>query len=222
MRFVLKVLAGLGLALSPNLVSAQTVMVQVPADTKPMVKPSYYCRIQIPTLGGRYYAGRTLDANGQFLGDSISWSDGHVGDLSVNPQIDIKWWAENAPHSFEKGWVNFVMTAQKPVGYYLQLSFNKDGATDTYSREAGPLGGPDSSRAIGYFPISDIFHFAGDKSHLKWRLHYLKKYQGKVVGTLIESDFSLEAFKDAEAVFDQITPALEAKQSQYKTACTTQ
>lgn len=200
----------------------QGVTVQVPVE-KPKGPPiAFYCRIQIPTEGGRYYAGRTLDAQGQMISDSISWQDGHSGDKNVGPRIDIRWWSENAPHRFERGVVNFVVYGPKPVGYYAQLRFNRPDSDPAYSREAGPISGsPDDNRASAFFPVGEFLTFAKDTSKVNWVLEYRKKYQGPIKGKITEGDFSTSALISAKAVFEQIIPALEAKQANYQTSCTT-
>ena len=213
--------AAFALALAPMVADAQGVMVQVPVERPIGPKVAYYCRIQIPTEGGRYFAGRTLDADGRMISDSISWQDGHTNDKTVVPQISIKWWSENAPHRFDKGVVNFVIYGQKPMGYYLQLRFDRADTKTSYKREAGPIGGPESAIAISYFPLIDFTAFAQGASEVPWALEYQNKYDGPIKGKRTEGLFRIDFLKSAAAAFDQINPALEAKQANYKTTCTT-
>jgi hypothetical protein len=195
--------------------SGQAVLIPAPAVK---LSPAYRCRLRDENR--HIYAGRDLDAQGQFLSESIQWTDGHVGDRSVVPGVVLNWRSENGHQTFENGMTELTFHSQFQLTGPLQLSFSgPDGTTTTL--DAGTGGDVNShSYALSYVRIGQLLKASPQAANMHWRLEKLDGYRGKPVALYKEGDLDLAFFRAAQAEFPALIQRLDALQAQYSHACT--
>jgi len=195
-----------------------TVWVAVPESEKPV--PSYYCHIRIQTLGGIYYAGRTLDHQGIKISDSIKWQSQAITDPQAPLTHEIHWWSDNATHGFETGMLNLYFRGTQAMTYFLRLDIMSPSSNTVSHFDAGPSGDSDGKNASAYIRLESLMATIGESRQINYRLVRLKKHQGVIKNIAHEGAIDIDAILSAKNIFPQIMPKLEALQNDYQSKCT--
>jgi hypothetical protein len=193
---------------------AQTM--QVPAP-RPAESARFNCVVHLPTGGGTYYAGRKLDANGNFVSENARWVEGPPGETGKHLIVSVNWWDSNGRLAFEKGTASFWFDTDRGWRYPVILSFSRAGAAPLTIK--GGTGYEKPMIVDAYVPLNQLMPMAGTATSLDWRLSGLTDKRRP--GPPIIGRYAMAALREAEAAMPILIARFDAMQADYRSSCNT-